>query len=598
MAPKQECCDHAEDDDHVTYEHNLQEDASSDTITAPSKTTSAAETSIEKATTKKVTNKEDKNNKNKNHDSKKSSKHEQESHDNDDNQRRQRNSCENSKARQTPNRENQKNKKSVSSASKSNGNSGNPSSSSSSSSVSSSSSSSSSKCLIENQTNKKLSSKEILQMFVPLYLRPYVFPCHGDFCYTLCFHPTFVAQLMSEGFLPIATDDRVLLPKLHQKRSVISLVNENNTCSTNNNSSNVCGDLHIRKSVRKKCKRFDLSINQCFDEVIDGCHKQHGHHCWLYPQLVEAFRYMYEMTNSKHDGIYLPRIDDDNYTMANTPKLAMKNRNSHIIVRFYTIQVWNSNTGKLAGGEIGYTVGDIYTSLTGFSCEDSAGSVQLLALGKLLKDNGFKLWDLGMEMDYKSDLGSRMMPREQFVAHVHNSRSLYPFVKLSINPNRLSQSKESESNQLSQEQQSQSTSSHEIEANRRNAKQILDGDMTAKATNKKQNENTGVKKKSTKKIKSSLNRSHDSNIELSKKKTSTDCGKSVVQDIELVNTKTVVGLNHKRSSSSSPCKDSDGQEGEATIDDKKVQTQQEQSSPLPSAVARTRRQAKKNRSAS
>jgi hypothetical protein len=91
-------------------------------------------------------------------------------------------------------------------------------------------------------------------------------------------------------------------------------------------------------------------------------------------------------------------------------------------VRLYTIEVWNEETGALAGGELGYTVGSIYTSLTGFTKEDSAGSVQLVALGRLLVEQGFHLWDLGMDMEYKRGIGARLMPRDTFVRHVHQVR--------------------------------------------------------------------------------------------------------------------------------------------------------------------------------
>jgi len=88
----------------------------------------------------------------------------------------------------------------------------------------------------------------------------------------------------------------------------------------------------------------------------------------------------------------------------------------------YSIEVWDVTTGALAGGELGYSVGSIYTSLTGFSFQDSAGSVQLAALGRMLCRHGFTLWDLGMEMDYKTGLGSILMPRKDFVQHVHDVR--------------------------------------------------------------------------------------------------------------------------------------------------------------------------------
>jgi Leu/Phe-tRNA-protein transferase len=78
----------------------------------------------------------------------------------------------------------------------------------------------------------------------------------------------------------------------------------------------------------------------------------------------------------------------------------------------------------LVGGELGYTVGTIYTSLTGFSSRDSAGSVQLAALGKLIFAAGFTVWDLGMSMDYKQSLGAQLVPRDDFVRMVHEAREM------------------------------------------------------------------------------------------------------------------------------------------------------------------------------
>lgn len=92
-------------------------------------------------------------------------------------------------------------------------------------------------------------------------------------------------------------------------------------------------------------------------------------------------------------------------------------------VRLYSVEVWNAETGALAGGELGYSVGGIYSSLTGFSDEDAAGSSQLVALGRLLMKCGFEYWDLGMDLEYKRKLGARMMRRANFVAEVRRSRT-------------------------------------------------------------------------------------------------------------------------------------------------------------------------------
>mmetsp|Transcript_15501 Transcript_15501/g.21884 ORF Transcript_15501/g.21884 Transcript_15501/m.21884 type:complete len:387 (-) Transcript_15501:40-1200(-) len=223
---------------------------------------------------------------------------------------------------------------------------------------------------------------------VPKYLRGVVFPYHGEFYQTRCFHPNLIAQLMSEGFLPIALPG-VLLPKLHKHRCAIRIPE----------------NLHVSKSTRKKANRFHISVNEDFMGVVKGCHAQHGKQCWLYRPLVEAFLCM----NKKEVQVRI--FDKRGHPTANS-----------CTVRLYSIEVWNTSTGALAGGELGYTVGHIYTSLTGFSKEDSAGSVQLAALGRLLCQNGFKLWDLGMDMEYKQRLGGSNVPRNDYVKEVKEVR--------------------------------------------------------------------------------------------------------------------------------------------------------------------------------
>lgn len=230
---------------------------------------------------------------------------------------------------------------------------------------------------------------------LPQYLRVYVSHYHDDFYVAKSFDPRLVAQLVCEGFLPIAGSSRFLLPKLHLERCVLQLRPHSN--------------LHISKSTRKKSKRFLLSINEAFDDVVKGCHAQHGIN-WLFPPIVNAFRALQKETVD-HGGCQAQLVENDSFQPSGT-----------IPVRFYSVEIWNAATGELAGGELGYSVGGIYSSLTGFTNQDAAGSVQLAALGKLLLQCGFIEWDLGMEMEYKKQLGAGLMARSVFVCEVHRTR--------------------------------------------------------------------------------------------------------------------------------------------------------------------------------
>ena len=98
---------------------------------------------------------------------------------------------------------------------------------------------------------------------LPRYLFPIVRHYHDDFYVSRSFDPRLIVQLMSEGFLPIATRAGTrgyLLPKLHVERCVLRLSPES--------------DLHVGRSTRKKGRRYLLSVNERFDAVVAGCHRQ------------------------------------------------------------------------------------------------------------------------------------------------------------------------------------------------------------------------------------------------------------------------------------------------------------------------------------
>jgi Leu/Phe-tRNA-protein transferase len=263
--------------------------------------------------------------------------------------------------------------------------------------------------------------------------------------------------LMMEGFLPMAhSNNRILLPKLHIRRCILyplvhttttttTTTNNNNNNKNNNNNNNNSNNnatttssllsqpshhvLHISKNVRKRSRQYAMTINQQFPLVVQECHRQHNHPidnnnnnsnsgsgqgCWLYPSLVEILRTLHQATLDHMDG-YITTTSTSSTTTSE----------QEISIRLYSIEVWNIRTNTLVAGELGYTVGNtIYTSLTGFSKEDSAGSVQLAALGALWTYHQFQLWDLGMDMPYKQRLGGHVVPRAKFVALVHQLRTL------------------------------------------------------------------------------------------------------------------------------------------------------------------------------
>jgi len=52
------------------------------------------------------------------------------------------------------------------------------------------------------------------------------------------------------------------------------------------------------------------------------------------------------------------------------------------------------------------------------------GGVQMVALAGWLQKCGFTIWDLGMELDYKRELGGRLVPRAEWARRVRAARSV------------------------------------------------------------------------------------------------------------------------------------------------------------------------------
>lgn len=197
--------------------------------------------------------------------------------------------------------------------------------------------------------------------------------------WTVHWDAKFVARLLYEGLIPVASklkvkkfvngtivkcDEPLLIPKIHFVRSCMHP-----------------SEIHISKKVKKLCKNFYITIDKDFDGVINGIIEKHGEN-WLYPFIQKEFKKLFEKTET------------------------YKNLEMH------SVEVWFGD--ELVAGEIGNSIGAVYTSLTGFQRKNCAGTIQLCALAKLLEYQNFQLWDLGMLLPYKKDIGSKEVAMKDF----------------------------------------------------------------------------------------------------------------------------------------------------------------------------------------
>lgn len=189
---------------------------------------------------------------------------------------------------------------------------------------------------------------------------------------------TTIAIVMYSGAFPMVVDieDKhvsVLAPKIHRSRCVIRL-------STR---------MHTSRKAKKLGRRCFLSIGQDFDGVVSGIVNQHLN-TWIVQEYISGLKCIF-LNPGKFSGVTL-----------------------------HSIELWEDD--KLIAGELGYSVGSIYTSLSGFHTKNNSGTVQMLALGKTLRKRGFEVWDLGMSLKYKIGLGAIDIDRHSFIKMFRTSR--------------------------------------------------------------------------------------------------------------------------------------------------------------------------------
>lgn len=187
----------------------------------------------------------------------------------------------------------------------------------------------------------------------------------------------YIAQARA-GFIAVAMDHEqlgpILLPEMQTAYAVLDWEN-----------------LHVSRKVKKLLNRsaaepgrYELTFCDDPGEVIRSVRKQFGAESWLtddYESLI------YQLSASRS-------------------------------FQFHTIEL--REKGVLTAGELGYTCGRVYTSLTGFSSRkkehNNHGNLQMVLLANRLKKSDYAFWNMGHPyMDYKFAIGAKVLARDVFL---------------------------------------------------------------------------------------------------------------------------------------------------------------------------------------
>ncbi|WP_312138423.1 leucyl/phenylalanyl-tRNA--protein transferase [Sphingobacterium sp.] len=140
------------------------------------------------------------------------------------------------------------------------------------------------------------------------------------------------------------------------------------------------GNLKISKSMRQvlRSKRFQVTYNQAFEQVIDQCARivregQQG--TWILPEMKAAYI-------SLHEHGYA-----------------------------HSVEVWEQD--QLVGGLYGVKVGNVFGGESMFSKVSNASKVALISLAE---DFGISLIDCQVHSAHLESMGATLIPQEEFLA--------------------------------------------------------------------------------------------------------------------------------------------------------------------------------------
>ena len=143
--------------------------------------------------------------------------------------------------------------------------------------------------------------------------------------------------------------------------------------------------FHISRSLARTIRsgRYKVTINRDFAGVIEGCADRPGPGNWLLPDLIGAFKSLYETGHA------------------------------------HSVEVWHEEV--LAGGIYGLALGGYFSGESMFARQRDASKVALACLVHHLRQQGFRLLDVQYVNPHTQSLGAISIPRSEFLARLRQA---------------------------------------------------------------------------------------------------------------------------------------------------------------------------------
>lgn len=210
--------------------------------------------------------------------------------------------------------------------------------------------------------------------------------------------PKFYVSLARAGFICISVRHPdfgpVLIAELQESYAVLDWKN-----------------LHYSRNLRRLMasgrleeEGVELRVVDASDHVLERLADYHGEDSWIHEPYQSLVR-------------ELARSADKHFSV-------------------HGVELWSSRRDELVAGELGYSIGRTYTSLSGFCIREDRrwrhfGTLQQVLLAHALEERGYAFWNMGhISMPYKRALGARVVPRQAFLERWHAARDATPTAPL------------------------------------------------------------------------------------------------------------------------------------------------------------------------
>jgi leucyl/phenylalanyl-tRNA---protein transferase len=141
--------------------------------------------------------------------------------------------------------------------------------------------------------------------------------------------------------------------------------------------------LHVSRSLRKSCARYEVRFDTRFREVMERCGDPRRPHGWITADFVDAYEELFRLG--------------------------------------WVHSVETYRDGELVGGLYGVRINGLFAGESMFSTATDASKVALVALVDWLNDSDARLLDVQWLTDHLASLGAVEVPRAAYLTLLHSA---------------------------------------------------------------------------------------------------------------------------------------------------------------------------------